>query len=322
VTSVLPARTWHELGDFVPPAAGCAVAIGVFDGVHRGHQVLIDTVTQAAAARGLLPVALTFDPHPASCFRPDLAPFLITEVDERAHWLHHFGIDQTVVATFDRAFAQLSPDEFFGRVLIDQMKAHLVVVGPDFSFGAERRGDTDELVRLGDAAGVDVVVLDEQTAGGSRLRSTAIRSLIQGGRVAGAAELLGHPLILVGTVVHGMERGRKLGFPTANLRLGDRQIAPKIGVYACRVASGTGAWMPAVMNLGLAPTFRDRENESHRPVPEVHLLDQPPDIDLYGEELRVELVDRIRGERRFATPEVLIERIAIDVAIARRMLRD
>jgi riboflavin kinase / FMN adenylyltransferase len=320
VTSVLPTRAWHELSDFVPPAAGCAFAVGVFDGVHRGHQVLIDTVTREARLRGLLPAALTFDPHPAACFRPDLAPFLITEIDERAHWLHHYGIEQTIVATFDRAFASITPDAFVHDVLAQQLGARLVVVGPDFSFGVKRSGTREDLVRLGDDAGIDIFVLDEQRAGGMQWRSTSIRSLIQGGKVAGAAEVLGHPVVLAGTVVQGMARGRKLGFPTANLRLSEYQIAPKNGVYACRVATDSGTWTPAIMNIGLAPTFSDRDRDSHRPVPEVHLLDQPADTDLYGQRLRVALVERIRGERRFRDSEALIERIAVDVALARRML--
>ena len=301
-----------RLAEFPRPAEGSAVCIGVFDGVHRGHQALARAVRQAAEPAGLRPLALSFDPHPAAFFRGDEVGQLITLPTHRAELLGSLGLG-AVFASFDAEFAAMTPQQFVD--LLDQkLAARVVVVGIDFRFGAGRAGDVETLRQL--AAGrFGVQVLDEVSEEGLHLRSSNLRRAIRGGDMAQAKRLTGRVFSFEGRVVHGQGRGAGLGFPTANLCVDPRQILPASGVYALRARVG-GRWSDGVMNIGLAPTLRCEDGPI---IPEVHLLEWGGD--LYGQRMAVSVVARLRDEQRFDDLSALTGQIARDCDAARRALR-
>lgn len=298
------------------PAHGetsCGVTLGNFDGVHRGHQALVSEMVGWARAASAAAVVLTFDPHPARILNPSQAKGALMTLDQKAEVIASLGVDRLVVLPFTEELARLSAEEFARLVLRGALGALCVVVGQDFRFGRGRAGDVAALSELGRSLGFVVKgllpVLDE----GTPVSSSRIRDRLSEGDVAKAAHLLGRAFYVDGTVVRGDGRGRKLGFPTANLAVRNETL-PLSGVYACRVRPGNGAapWR-AVANLGRRPTFGGGE-----PVLEAHLLDF--DGDLYGAEVRVEFVARLRAERTFSGPVALLEQIRADAAAARRVL--
>jgi riboflavin kinase / FMN adenylyltransferase len=271
------------------------VAIGTFDGVHRGHQAVIDVAD----------TVLTFDPHPLEVIHPSALPKLIMPFGVKRDVIEGLGVRELVVIPFDREFAKLSAEEFIERVLIERLGAERVSVGENFRFGAKAKGDPGMLAARPEfeTRVVPLVEVDGET-----VSSTRIRALIAAGDMEGARHCLGAPFMVEGTVVSGDQRGRELGFPTANIVPDDRLVIPGHGVFAA-FADG----VPAAVNVGVRPTF-----DSGRGVLiETYLIDR--EDDLYGRTLRVAFVERLRGEKRFAGVEELIAQMRIDVEDAKRV---
>lgn len=288
------------------------VAVGNFDGVHLGHQALVKAVRERARHVAGLAVGLTFEPHPARVLRPEQAPARLLTFDQKARLLADAGLERLAVLPFDAALAALSPDEFAARVLRDTLGARVVGVGENFRFGAARAGGLADLRRLGGALGFELLALGPVMLAGQPVSSTRLREVLERGEVAEAAALAGRPYLVEGLVVRGDQRGRTLGFPTANIDPWN-ELLPGAGVYAARAGVAGGPACPAVVNVGRRPTFDGREVRL-----EVHLLDF--EGDLYGAALRVEFLARLRAEMRFPSPQALVEQIGADVRLARRVL--
>jgi riboflavin kinase/FMN adenylyltransferase len=286
-------------------ATATAIAIGVFDGVHLGHQSVMRDVTTEAAERGLVSVALTFDPHPLEFVAPERAPDLLTTVEQRAALLAACGVEILGVLPF-LEIRDLDPRVFVTEILCLRLKASLVAVGENFRFGRDRGGDPALLTELGRSNGFTVEVVKMLGDGGPEgvISSTRIRELLADGDVAKASLLLGRPFTLAGPVIHGDARGHGIGFPTANLHVPERMATPADGVYAAW-AEVDGRRYRAVVNIGVRPTF----GVSQRTI-EAHLLDF--DDDLYGKVLTLGFVQRIREERRFDTIDALVAQITAD----------
>lgn len=298
-----------------------AVTVGVFDGVHLGHQALLRHLVEWAAEGGVDPVVVTFDVHPRTVLRGE-GPALITTLEHRIGLLGRAGARGVVVLPFDRAMASWSPEEFVQRAFVDALRASRVLVGKNHHFGKDRKGDFALLSELGRAHGFEAREVELEVAD-DVISSTAIRERIAQGDLTGASELLGRPVSVLGRVVEGDRRGRQLGFPTANLDL-QGSVRPPNGVYVARarvtgdpLALG-GPQVPAVVNIGRRPTFKP---EGEAPLVEVHLL-EPPAEELYGRWLEVSFLARLRDERRFAGPAELVAQIGQDVAQARQVLAD
>ncbi len=317
-------------------ATGSAVTIGAFDGVHRGHQAVLAELRRLADDHGLPTVVVTFDRHPASVVRPESAPLLLTDLDQKLEVLDATGVvDWAVVVTFDRARATEEAGDFVGRLLVGTLGARLVVVGEDFHFGRDRRGNVALLRDLGADLGYDVVGLGliqgpsgplsgvagpsgVASAGAGPVSSTAVRRLVAGGDVAGAATLLGRPYEVRGTVVHGDHRGRLLGYPTANIAVPRDILLPGDGIYAGWYLDGRGADATAhaaAISVGRRLTFYE---SAESPVLEAHLVDFAGD--LYGRPAGVRFVSRLRGDARFDSADALVAQMAIDVEETRRSL--
>jgi riboflavin kinase/FMN adenylyltransferase len=269
------------------------VAVGVFDGIHRGHREVIrgaDTV-------------VTFDPHPVSVIAPQAAPRLLTTLQRRAELVADLGVQELVVIPFDAAFAARPPQDFIEHVLIEKLQATHVSVGENFRFGHKAAGDPD-LLRADGRFEVRVAALLE--VDGEIVSSSHIRGLIQGGAVQYADELLGAPFTLAGEVAHGDKRGRTLDFPTANLVPQDGFVLPAHGVYACYAQTADGAWHAAATNVGVRPQFVTGRGE----LIEAYLLDFAGD--LYGTTLRLEFLKRLRGEKRFESVDALVTQMGAD----------
>ena len=277
------------------------VAVGTFDGVHRGHREVIagsDTV-------------LTFDPHPTSVVAPGHEPPLLTTLDRKAELVAALGVEELVVVPFDAGFAARGPEEFIESVLVGTLGATHVRIGENFRFGRRAEGDT-AMLQADPRFQTRVVPLLE--VDGEIVSSSHIRGLVLGGAIDYAGQLLGEPFVLDGPVVHGDKRGRTLGFPTANLVPVEGMCTPGHGVYACRAQTADGRWHAAAVNVGVRPMFQSGRGE----LVEAYLIDV--DADLYGEPLRLEFHRRLRGERRFADVDALIEQMHRDVAETRELL--
>ena len=291
------------------------VAIGNFDGVHRGHQALVRQAAALAAQAGGEAVVLTFDPHPAHFFAPHLAPPMIAPLRRRLELLAEAGAEVVVIESFDAAFAAIEADQFVEEVLGQDLAARHVVVGYDFTFGHGRHGTPAVLTALGQRLGIGVTVVPAVTAEGLVCSSTKIREFVHEGRVDGARLLLGRPFELEGEVVRGAGRGRGLGIPTANVRI-DGELLPRTGIYAGRAhpAAQTVSHAAAI-SVGTNPTFVPGGSEI---TVEAHLLDF--EGDLYGQHLRLELLARLREERRFASVDELMAQIREDIARTREIV--
>ncbi len=301
--------------DALPQGFGpSAVGIGVFDGVHRGHQKLLGKVLELARAEKLASVAYSFDPHPAQVLNPKLAPKLLESIDVRLSRLEALGLDTAVLEPFTRALSQTSAEDFVRQILVGRIRARHVVVGQDFKFGHKQGGNVALLEQLGSELGFTVHPVELLRLDGIAVTSTKVREFVWAGAMRGATLLLGRPYQLSGIVMRGAGRGHKLGFATANLST-HAELIPARGVYAAR-ASGPFGNYPAVVNIGYAPTFGISELKI-----EAHLLDYTGDP-LYGQPLAVDFIDRIRDEQRFSGPEELVRQIQADVERARELLRD
>jgi riboflavin kinase / FMN adenylyltransferase len=303
---------WRGL-DATPSGWGrCVVSIGVFDGVHRGHQQLIGRAVRRARAIGLPSLVMTFDPHPSEVVRPGSHPPVLTPVRRKADLVAELGVDVFCVLPFSTEFSRLPPDEFVHVVLVEKLHAAAVVVGENFRFGHRAAGDFDELRTLGrkfgfSTEGVPMLRDDDVT-----LSSTFVRSSIDAGEVGQAARVLGRPHRIDGIVVRGEGRGRQLGYPTANVHSERHVAVPADGVYA-GWAVLRGERLPAAISVGTNPTFEGRTRTV-----EAFILDF--DEDIYGCELGVEFVERIRGMEKFDRVEDLVEQMGRDVEKARGLL--
>lgn len=297
--------------DMPPDWKGGAVALGNFDGVHRGHQALIEQAAGEAKKLGAPLVALTFEPHPRRFFVADTGPFRLTLPRAKTRLLAQYGVQAELAQRFDADFAALSGEAFVDDVLLKGLGARHVVCGYDFTFGARRGGNVEKLRKFGQSRGFGVTVLDPVMREGEIYSSTRIREALRAGMAREATELLGHPWEIEGVVETGDQRGRTIGFPTANVELGEH-LRPRFGVYAVR-ALVDGVWRDAVANLGKRPTVgKLKENF------EVHLFDFAGD--LYGKVLRVQLLDFIRPEMKFAGLDQLKAQIAADGEAAKTLL--
>jgi riboflavin kinase / FMN adenylyltransferase len=293
-----------------------AVAIGNFDGVHLGHRALLQEAKRIATASGGEPVALTFDPHPARFFAPDLAPPMLTTLERRAELLHEAGAEIVLVEPFTAELAAMDAESFVEQVLANEIGAHHVVVGADFSFGKDRRGTVDLLRTLAARFGVGLSVVPQVSAHGVPCSSTKIREFVLEGRVEGARMLLGRDFEIDGKVVRGFGRGRTLGVPTANLAQ-DGEIFPKPGVYAGRAwrLDGDSTGYAAAISVGNNPTFAD-EGDPQLLI-EAYLLDFQGD--LYDARLRLTFVSHLREQRRYAVVADLVAEIQRDIARVREI---
>jgi riboflavin kinase/FMN adenylyltransferase len=290
-----------------------AVAIGVFDGVHRGHLAILAAAAAEAKHRGLRPVALTMDPHPSSVLRPDAKTQLLYSLEHRLELLKAAGIRTAVILRFDRALARMSARDFSRKILGERLDAKAVFVGTNFRFGRGAEGDAAFLQKEGALQGYTVRAVRPVRSGSGPVSSSRIRSAVAAGRFAEVRRLLGRDYSLFGTVVRGDGRGRRLGFPTLNLLL-DHELLPPPGVYAVRARSGRDEY-PGVFHLGPRPTF-----DSSAIRAECHLL-KAPKASLYGRRFELVPVKHLRPVRRFASPEALAAQIARDVRSARLALQ-
>jgi len=295
-----------------PDARGAAIALGNFDGVHRGHQAVIASAHKVAEQIGAALGVVMFEPHPRRFFQPDAPPFRLQSAAQRARALSEVGVDEVFEIGFDADLARSTDREFAERVLKDCIGAAHVSVGADFRFGRGRMGDVASLTRFGDEFGftVDAVA---PVGGEAKVSSSAIRHAIKAGDMDTASDLLGRPWAIEGIVTHGFKRGRKFGFPTANLALGD-YIQPRLGVYAVRADLGDGVLLPAVASVGVNPTV----GSLPAPLLETHLLDFSGD--LYGKLIEVEMIAFLRDEEKFNDVAALKVQMTQDVIDARRAL--
>jgi riboflavin kinase/FMN adenylyltransferase len=294
------------------------VTTGAFDGVHRGHQTVIREVQRRASERCIASAVVTFDVHPAVIVRPESAPKLLTRLPRKLELLEQLGVDVVYVIEFDADRATTTAEEFITDVFVNRLHAQEILVGSDFHFGKGREGTVEFLSHHGDLHGFSVEGLDlirSSSEATEPISSTAIRRALIGGDIERAETMLGRPFELRGTVVQGDQRGRTIGFPTANVTLLDDMARPANGVYACWYVAPDGVRHPAAVNVGVRPTFYESADAA---VLEAHLLDF--DGDLYGQEARVQFHHFLRSERRFAGIDELRDQLGIDIVEARNLL--
>lgn len=316
---------WNAVDEIPDDLGGCAVTLGNFDGVHRGHQAVLAELVMRARADGVPAVAVTFEPHPLAVLRPDAAPPMVGTLTQRLELLEAADLDAVLVMEFTHELAAWTPEQFVRRVFCRGLHARVVVVGQDTRFGARNAGDVTTLRELGADCGFDVVVVNDRgdradATEATRWSSSQVRRLVAEGDVALAAHVLGRHHEVAGVVVHGDHRGRSLGYPTANLCQDPEGLIPADGVYAgwlvrCAApADDPDRRMPAAISIGTNPTF-----DGHQRRVEAYVLDRL-DLDLYGERVSMEFVERLRPTYKFSGVEELLEVMAGDVRQSRRIL--
>jgi len=287
------------------------VTIGAYDGVHRGHQAVIEQVRQQAEVLDARSVVVTFDRHPASIVRPESAPLLLTDIDQKLELLASTGLDATCIVKFDEDSSREAPSDFVKRVLVDGLSAKRVIIGEDFHFGYKRGGNVALLRELGPKFDFDVTPIELISRGDGvdePVSSTAIRRALAGGQVELATQLLGHHFEVRGVVVHGDERGRTIGFPTANIEVPNQICIPADGVYAGVFVRQDGTKHNCAINLGRRPTFYEHADHS---MLEAHLLDFSEN--LYGETVKLTFTHFLRGERKFENIDALKMQLKLDI---------
>jgi riboflavin kinase/FMN adenylyltransferase len=303
-------QRWRGLGEVPGDWGRSVVTIGSFDGVHRGHQLIIGRAVERARELGLSSVVVTFDPHPSEVVRPGSHPPLLAPHHRRAELMGELGVDAVLVLPFTQAFSQLSPEDFVRQVLVDSLHAAVVVEGPNFRFGHRASGNVELLAELGRQYRFDTDLLDLTVHGSlgeaTPFSSTLARRLVAEGDVSGVAEVLGRPHRVEGTVVRGAQRGRELGYPTANVETLPHTAIPADGVYAGWLTAD-GERMPAAISVGTNPTF----DGTARTV-EAYAIDRIG-LDLYGLHVSVDFLAYLRGMEKFDTIEALLDRMATDV---------
>ncbi|WP_101538218.1 bifunctional riboflavin kinase/FAD synthetase [Acidithiobacillus marinus] len=287
-----------------------AVTIGNFDGVHRGHQALL----QSLQHEGLATAVLTFEPLPREFFQAGQAAPRLSSLHEKVHALRHYGVDQVYCLPFDQTLAQVSAEDFITQILMQQLQCRFLVVGHDFRFGAKRRGDLDMLLHYGRQYGFSVLEQPAFSLDGQRVSSTGIRAALQAGHLDQASQWLGRPYTLCGKIIHGDHLGRELGFPTANIPLNRRPV-PVSGIFAGRLRSERGTWIAAI-SIGLRPTVGGKQM-----VLEAHCLDAD-NPDLYGQRVQVELLHQLRHEEKYPDLDTLKAAIARDILNTRHFFAE
>ena len=305
------AITPYTLNDIVEFGSETAVTFGVFDGIHLGHQSVINRLLKRAAHEHLASVLVGFYPHPLAFLAPERCPPLLTPLAKRLEILQQFGVDEIVMLSFDAQIASMSPETFVERVLLEKCQAKHVVVGYACQFGKNRAGNAERLVELSQGYAFDVSVVPPTQVDGAPVHSTRIRKALAQGDLQQSTQLLGRPYSLLGTVVHGDGRGRQIGFPTANIET-QNQVYPPNGVYAIR-AKLEDRWLEGVLNIGMRPTFNGLNLQV-----EGHFFNF--DEIIYGKPVEVFFVEKIRSERKFPSPEFLIQQIQSDIATATEIL--
>lgn len=302
----------RSIDTLIPPPSGSCVTIGNFDGVHCGHQKLVLRVREKARARGLKSVVITFDPHPLRVLLDRKTPPFITLTDQKLELLAQLGVDLTLCLPFTKAMAALEPEDFVRTYLVQGLNVKELIIGYDYAFGKGRKGNFQALAELGAKYGFHTEQVDSLMIEGAIVSSTRIRDMVQAGMVWEVRPLLGRFYRVVGAVIRGKDRGgRLLGFPTANLKLVD-ELFPKPGVYAVW-AEISGQTLAGVANIGFNPTF-----ENNALSVEVHLLDFK--ADLYGQQLKVHFVQRLRDERKFSGIDELVVQIKKDILLGQAIL--
>jgi len=299
---------------FSRPVPGpTALAIGNFDGVHRGHAALLNRLVDAAHGAALPATILTFEPHPREFFAPASAPARLTTLREKLELLSDAGVAQVMVCRFNADFAALSAQQFVDGVLLNGLRTRHLIIGDDFRFGKGRAGDFAMLQAAGERSGFTVEAMGSVTLDGGRVSSSSVREALAVGDMEQAAALLGRPYVIDGSVRHGEKVGRQLGFATANIRIKHNPL-PMSGVFAVEVSGIDGQLLPGVANLGIRPTVG-----GIRPILEVHLFDF--DRDIYGAHLSVRFVHKLRNEQRFPNLDALKAQIALDAVAARAFFK-
>ncbi|MDQ1538950.1 MAG: riboflavin kinase / adenylyltransferase [Actinomycetota bacterium] len=310
---------WTDLPQIPPGYGPSVVTLGNFDGVHHGHRAVLSTVVERARKEGAQAVAVTFEPHPLAVLYPERAPQIITSAQQRLDLLAGTGLDAVLIMEFTREFALWTPERFVFEVFVKALGASVVVVGEDTRFGVRNSGNVDTLRQLGAEHGFEVLALADVGDGG-RWSSSRVRALVTSGDVAGAAGLLGRPHQVSGEVVHGDHRGRELGYPTANLSQQSAGLIPADGIYAGWLFRPTlpegdiDRRLPAAISIGTNPTFAGTQRRV-----EAYVLDRT-DLDLYGETVAVEFVERLRPTERFDSIQDLLLQMSQDVNRARKVL--
>ena len=305
------ATTSCSLNDIVEFDRETAVTFGVFDGIHLGHQAVIETLLKRAAHENLMSVLVGFYPHPLAFLAPERCPPLLTPLSKRVEILQQFGIDEIIMLSFDAQIASMSPESFVEYVLLEKCRARHVVVGYACQFGKDRAGNAERLVALSQGYPFDVSIVPPTEVDGASVHSTRIREALAQGDLERSLQLLGRPYSLIGNVVHGDGRGRQIGFPTANIET-QNQVYPPNGVYAIR-AKLEERWLDGVLNIGIRPTFNGVNIQL-----EGHFFNF--DEIIYGKPIEIFLVEKIRSERKFPNPEFLIQQIQRDIAAATEIL--
>ena len=296
-----------------PKHRGCALTIGNFDGVHLGHQAVIRQLAERAQSLGVPTLVMLFEPQPREYFAPSTAPARLTRLREKIMALRNQPVDRVLCVRFDARFAAVEPEDFIRRVLVRGLGARFVVVGQDFRYGHNRRGDLELLTQMGRQNSFEVATAAMFALGNGRVSSTRVRTALAQGDLALAAALLGRPYRMCGRVVHGKKIGRSIGVPTANIRL-HRRRAPIDGIFVVEMTNAAGECLPAVASVGIRPTIGGTQ-----PLLEVHLLDVNRDI--YGHYVAVDFLQRLREERRYASVEEMRPQILRDIDAAREYFR-
>lgn len=307
-------QRWRGVEQAPPGWGRCVVTIGVFDGVHRGHQIIIGRAVELARAKGVPSVVLTFDPHPMEIIRPGSHPALLTSTRFKAELLEAMGVDVMCVLPFTPEFRRLRPDEFVHEVLVERLHVTAVVIGENFRYGEKGAGDVSTLASSGRRFGFTVEGVGLEGSSDTTYSSTYVRSLIDAGEVEEATQVLGREHRVEGVVVRGDQRGREIGYPTANLSLLPWSAVPADGIYAGHLVRGTEL-LPAAISVGSNPTFAGRERRV-----EAFVLDF--DADLYGERVGLSFHARLRPMVRFDTVAELVSQMDDDVRRTRELLSD
>jgi riboflavin kinase / FMN adenylyltransferase len=302
-------RSIRELSQLPSPLF---LAIGVFDGVHLGHQAVISTSAEHAQAVNGTPVVVTFDPHPEKILRPDKAPHLLTATPHKIALIRAVGVRHLLIISFDKHFAATEPEDFVQQLVQHSKPLREICVGHEWSFGRNRRGNLQLLKKLGAQFDFNVVGIPPVTVNGELVSSTTIRRAIEAGDLKKAATMLGREYTILGTVVHGDDLGKKIGFPTANLSAHNEQFPPN-GVYFAE-ARLDGVVYPGVVNLGYRPTMSSGRSDR---ILEIYLLDF--DRDIYGKDLELRFVRYLRPEKKFENVDALVRQIEYDVQRARKL---
>ena len=305
-------ETFRSISELSKLRGPLFLAIGVFDGVHLGHQAVISTSAQHARAANGTPVVVTFDPHPEKVLRPKTAPHLLTATPHKIALIRDLGMAHLLIITFDKQFAATEPEEFVHELVEHSKSLREICVGHEWSFGKNRRGNLKLLNQFGARFDFGVVGIPPVTVNGELVSSTTIRKAVETGDLAKAAQMLGREYTVLGTVVSGDNRGKKIGFPTANLSAHNEQFPPN-GVYFAE-AKLEGVIYPGVMNLGYRPTVDTRKSER---ILEIYLFDF--DHDIYGKDLEVRFIRYLRPEKKFESVDALVRQIGLDVKQARKL---